>query len=217
MRLAFLGPPGAGKETQARELARRWGIPQVATGDMLRESVAAGTALGREAKAYMDRGYLVPDALIVAMVGERLSRPDAARGYILDGFPRTIPQAEALARLLDERGEKLDRVVYFDVSEAELLRRMTGRRVCRVCQAAYHADFAPPARPDVCDRCGGELYQRDDDRPETVRRRLAVYATQTEPLLAHYRDQGLLATVRGEGPIDEIRAALLRLVDGQAA
>jgi adenylate kinase len=214
--LAFLGPPGAGKGTQARELARRWGVPQVATGDMLRDAVAAGTALGRAAKVYMDRGELVPDDVIVAMIGERLARPDASRGYILDGFPRTLPQAEALGRLLRDRGDALDRVIYFDVSEAELVRRMTGRRVCRGCRAAYHLEFAPPAQPERCDRCGDELEQREDDSPATVERRLQVYAKQTEPLLAYYRERGLLVTVAGEGPIEAVRAALLRAVDGAA-
>lgn len=214
MRLAFLGPPGAGKGTQARELARERGVPQIATGDMLRDAVTAGTPLGREAKASMDRGELVSDSVIIGMVGERLAQPDAAKGFVVDGFPRTLAQAEALETLLEGRGEALDRVVYFDVSEAEILKRMTGRRVCRGCQTAYHVAFAPPKRPGVCDRCGGGLYQREDDREATVRRRLDVYRKQTEPLLAYYRDRGLLATLEGEGEIAEIRAALRRLVDG---
>jgi adenylate kinase len=216
MRVAFLGPPGAGKGTQARELAREWDVPQIATGDMLRDAVKAGTPLGREAKTYMDRGELVPDSVIVAMVGERLAEPDAADGYILDGFPRTVPQAEALAQLLKDRGQALDRVIYFDVSEGEILRRMTGRRVCRACGETFHVVFAPPSRAGVCDRCGGELYQREDDSEATVRRRLDVYARQTAPLLEYYRDRGLLATVAGEGPIDEIRGSLKRLTDAIA-
>jgi adenylate kinase len=216
MRVAFLGPPGAGKGTQARELAREWNVPQIATGDMLRDAVKAGTPLGREAKTYMDRGELVPDSVIVAMVGERLAEPDAADGYILDGFPRTVPQAEALAQLLKDCGQALDRVIYFDVSEGEILRRMTGRRVCRACGETFHVVFAPPSRAGVCDRCGGELYQREDDSEATVRRRLDVYARQTAPLLEYYRDRGLLATVAGEGPIDEIRGSLKRLTDAIA-
>jgi adenylate kinase len=208
----FLGPPGAGKGTQARELARDWGIPQVATGDMFRAAVAAGTRLGQEAKRYMDQGALVPDEVTIGLIAERLGQPDAAKGALLDGFPRTVAQADALDRLLGERGEALDRVVYFDVSEAEILRRLTGRRVCRQCQAAYHTVSAPPRREGVCDRCGGTLDQRADDREATVRERLKVYARQTEPLLDRYRQQGLLVTVKGEGTFDEVRAAIRRSV-----
>jgi adenylate kinase len=213
VRLAFLGPPGAGKGTQARDLARERSVPHIATGDMLRDAVAAGTPLGREAKAYMDRGDLVPDDVIVAMVGERLGQVDAAGGYILDGFPRTLPQATALDALLRDRGKALDRVIYFDVSEGEILRRMTGRRVCRACGETFHVAFAPPRRPGVCDRCDGELYQRDDDSEATVRRRLGVYERQTEPLLAYYRDRELLTAIHGEGTIDDIRASLKAAVD----
>jgi adenylate kinase len=208
VRLVFLGAPGAGKGTQARELAREWGVPQVATGDMLREAVAAGTPLGREARRYMDQGALVPDDVIVGLIAERLAKPDAKGGFILDGFPRTIPQAEALGRLLKDLGVALDRVILFDVSEAELLRRLTGRRSCPKCQATYHVVSAPPRRDNVCDRCGSALVQREDDREETVRKRLGVYAAQTAPLLDYYRDRGLLTTVRGEGSIDDIRTAI---------
>ena len=217
MRVAFLGPPGAGKGTQARELAREWNVPHVATGDMLREAAAAGTALGREAKGYMDRGALVPDDVIIRMIAERLGQPDAPAGFLLDGFPRTIPQAEALERLLKDLGKPLERVVYFDVSEPELLRRLTGRRVCRNCQTAFHLVSAPPRTPGVCDRCGGELYQREDDSEATVRNRLAVYARQTAPLLDWYRGRGLLVSVRGEGTIDEIRRAVREAARGAAA
>lgn len=212
MHLAFLGPPGAGKGTQARELAQEWGVPHIATGDMLREAMAAETPLGREAKPYYDRGALVPDDVIVGMIAERLAQPDAKRGFLLDGFPRTIAQAEALGGLLENLGQPLGRVVFFDVSDAELLRRLTGRRVCRGCGATYHIMSAPPARPDACDRCGGELDQRVDDSEATVRKRLQVYATQTAPLLEYYRERHLLSTVRGEGAIEAIRAALRRAV-----
>jgi adenylate kinase len=208
MRVLFLGPPGAGKGTQARDLAQEWGVPHIATGDMLREAMAADTPLGREAKQYYDRGALVPDEVIVGMIADRLAQPDAKRGFILDGFPRTIGQAEALARLLDSLGQPLERVLFFDVSEAELLRRLTGRRVCRNCGATYHAVSAPPLRAGVCDRCGGELTQRADDSEATVRNRLNVYATQTAPLLEYYRRRGLLTPVPGEGSIDGIRAFL---------
>jgi adenylate kinase len=208
VRLVFLGPPGAGKGTQARDLAGAWGVPQVATGDMLREAVAAGTPLGREARRFMDQGALVPDDVIVGLIGERLAQPDAKKGFVLDGFPRTIPQAEALERLLAERGIGLDRAIYFEVPEAELVRRLTGRRLCRSCQTPYHVVSAPPAREGVCDRCGGQLYQRDDDAEATVRNRLAVYARQTAPLLDFYRRRSLLAEVPGHGPIDAVREAV---------
>jgi adenylate kinase len=210
-RVAFLGPPGAGKGTQARDLAQEWRVPHLATGDMLREAVAAGTPLGREAKGYMDQGALVPDDVIIRMMGERLGKADAGRGFILDGFPRTIAQAEALAKLLKDLGQTLDTVIYFDVSEPELLRRLTGRRVCRTCGHSYHMTSNPPKRAGVCDECGGELYQRDDDAETTVRKRLDVYQRQTAPLLDYYRQRSLLATVSGEGPLatirDSIRAA----------
>jgi adenylate kinase len=205
VRVIFLGPPGAGKGTQARELAREWGVPQVATGDMLRDAAAAGTPLGREARRFMDQGALVPDDVILGLVAERLAQPDAAAGFILDGFPRTIPQAEGLERLLAGLGLTLDRVLVFDVPQDELVRRLSGRRVCRQCGTTFHVSSAPPRQPGVCDRCGGELVQREDDREATVRHRLEVYARQTAPLLARYRAEGLVATVAGEGPIDAIR------------
>jgi adenylate kinase len=208
MRLLFLGPPGAGKGTQARELAREWGVPQVATGDMLREAMTAGTPLGRAAKQYYDRGELVPDDVILKMVAERFGQPDAAQGFILDGFPRTIAQAEGLAAMLNALGHQIDRVIYFDVSEPELVRRLTGRRLCRTCQTPYHVVSAPPKRAGVCDKCGGELYQRVDDSEATVRNRLQVYENQTSPLLDYYRTRGLLRTVSGEGALDKIRQAL---------
>jgi adenylate kinase len=217
VRVAFLGPPGAGKGTQARELAREWGVPHVATGDMLRDAAAAGTPLGREAKGYMDRGALVPDDVIIRMIAERLRQPDARTGFLLDGFPRTIAQAEGLERLLKDLGRPLERVVYFDVSEPELLRRLTGRRVCRACQTAFHLVSAPPKKDGVCDRCGGELYQREDDREATVRNRLSVYARQTAPLLDWYQTRGLLVTVPGEGAIADIRRGVREATRGAAA
>jgi adenylate kinase len=208
VRVAFLGPPGAGKGTQARDLAHEWGGLHLATGDMLREAVAAGSPLGREAKGYMDKGALVPDDVIIRMMGERLSAADAGRGFILDGFPRTIAQAEALAKLLKDLGQTLDAIVYFDVSEPELLRRLTGRRVCRKCGHSYHVTSNPPKHAGVCDACGGELYQRDDDAEATVRNRLEVYRRETAPLLDYYRQRNLLVTVSGEGPVATIRDAI---------
>jgi adenylate kinase len=210
VRLIFLGPPGAGKGTQARDLAREWRVPQVATGEMLREAVAAGTPLGREAKRIMDTGALVPDDVMIGLIAERLRQPDAAGGFILDGFPRTIAQAEALDRLLKDLGQKLDAVLYFEVAEPELVRRLTGRRLCRQCQTAFHLVSAPPQRAGVCDRCGGELYQREDDSEATVRHRLQVYERQTAPLLDYYRQRDQLASIEGEGAIATIREAIRR-------
>jgi adenylate kinase len=210
MRAIFLGPPGAGKGTQARVLAREWGVPHIATGDMLREAMAAGTPLGRQAKGYYDRGELVPDDVIVGLIADRLRQPDAARGFLLDGFPRTIAQGEALDRMLKDFGQALDAVLFFEVAEPELLRRLTGRRLCRQCQTAFHLVSAPPKREGVCDQCGGELYQRADDSEATVRNRLQVYARQTAPLLDYYRGHGLLTAVNGEGSVETIQAAIRR-------
>ena len=212
LRLVFLGPPGAGKGTQARELAREWRVPQVSTGDMLREAAAAGTALGREAKRFMDAGTLVPDEVVIGLVDERLDQADASDGFILDGFPRTPAQAQALDALLRRRSLELDRVLYFEVSRPELMRRLTGRRTCRQCGAGYHVVSAPPRTADRCDRCGGELYQREDDDAPTVSRRLDVYDTQTAPLLDYYKARGVLTAVPGEGAVPEIATAIRRAV-----
>ena len=215
MRLIFLGPPGAGKGTQARELAREWGVPQIATGEMLREAVAAGTHLGREASRIMEKGALVPDNVMIGLIAERLRQPDAVGGFILDGFPRTLAQAEALERLLKDLGQTLDGVLFFEVAEPELVRRLTGRRLCRQCQTAFHVVSAPPQREGVCDRCGGELYQRDDDSEATVRHRLDVYERQTAPLLDYYRDRSLLVPIQGEGAVGTIRDAIRRAAEAR--
>ena len=212
LRVIFLGPPGAGKGTQADDLASEWGVPHVATGDMLRDAAACGTRLGLEAKRYMDTGALVPDDVVIGLVGERLAEPDAERGAVLDGFPRTVAQAEALDRLLADRGVTIDRVVFFDVSRNELLRRLTGRRVCRRCGATYHEVSAPPRVPGTCDRCGGELYEREDDGEVAVAMRLDVYANQTAPLLDYYRSRGLLSPIPGEGTVRDVAAAVRRVV-----
>jgi adenylate kinase len=213
MRVIFLGPPGAGKGTQARRAAARWEVPQIATGDVLREAVAAGTGLGGQAKRYMDAGELVPDAIIIGLAGEVLDRPAARKGFVLDGFPRTLAQAEALARLLEERGLALDRVVLFRIDDADLIARLTGRRVCRQCGRNYHLTFSPPARPGVCDACGGELYQRTDDEEATVRRRLAVYQRDTRPLVEYYRDRGLLAEIPAGAAVDAVFDAVLKATE----
>ena len=216
-RVVFLGAPGAGKGTQARRLAGGWAVPQVATGDMLREAVAEGTPLGREAKRFMDSGALVPDEVVIGLVDERLARPDAASGYVLDGFPRTVAQAEALDALLRRRGQDLDRVIFFDVSRDELLRRLTGRRICRQCGTAFHLISAPPRVAGRCDQCGGELYQRPDDAEATVAHRLDVYQKQTAPLLDYYRDRGLLVRVEGEGPVERVAESIQKAVRAEAA
>ena len=213
MRVVFLGPPGAGKGTQAMLAAARWGVLQISTGDMLRHAVAAGTELGRRAKGYMDAGELVPDDVIIGLVGETLGRPEARKGFVLDGFPRTLAQAEALDRLLDERGLELDRVVLFRISDAALVERITGRRVCRQCGRNYHVTFSPPTRADVCDACGAPLYQRSDDEEATVRRRLAVYERDTRPLAEYYRGRNLLDEVSGEGSVDRVFEAVLGVTE----
>jgi adenylate kinase len=204
MRIILLGPPGSGKGTQASALEARESIPHIASGDLLRANVRDHTELGRRAKPYMDRGELVPDDLILDMMAERLSEPDARQGYVLDGFPRTVAQAEALAERLERLGAQLDAVVYLNVPEAEILRRLSGRRTCPSCNAIYHVDTMPPRRAGVCDKCGTALIQRDDERPEVVRNRLEVYAEQTQPLLDYYRQRGLLREIDGMIGVENI-------------
>lgn len=201
MKLVLLGPPGAGKGTQAESLARKYSVPHISTGDILREAVREGTELGRKAKGYMDRGELVPDDLVVAMVAGRLGEPDCAGGWILDGFPRSVGQAEALdARLGDEPYV----VAYFDAPEDAVIERLSGRRVCSKCKRNYNARFSPPKNDGVCDGCGGELFQREDDRPETVRARLRTYEEQTASLTDRYESAGKLVRVDGSGRPDVV-------------
>jgi len=214
MRIILLGPPGAGKGTQAKLLIERLRIPQISTGDMLRAAAKDGTPLGRQAKAYMDRGALVPDEVIIGLVRERLQAPDCARGYVLDGFPRTVAQAEALEKTLGELRLSLDHVLCLDVPSEDLVARIAGRRTCRQCGAMSHVRFSPTRRDGVCDVCGGETYQRDDDREETVRRRLAVYAEQTAPLVRFYQGHGLLRRIAGTGEIGEIFARMVQSLGG---
>ncbi len=204
-RLVFLGPPGAGKGTQAVWIAEQLGIPHVSTGDILRAAVKAGTPLGKEASGYMDSGKLVPDDLVNRMVAERLGRPDCAGGFLLDGFPRTLVQGEALAKTLKVLKTGLDAVIYFDVARDELIRRLTGRRTCPKCGANYHVETLKPKVTGVCDKCGAGLIQRVDDTVETVANRLEVYQRQTADLIEFYRDRGLLKDVSGDLSIDEVR------------
>jgi adenylate kinase len=217
MRLILLGPPGAGKGTQAQWIKETWGIPQLSTGEMLREAVAKGTEVGREAKAIMEAGKLVSDDIINRIVAERIDQPDCRNGFILDGFPRTIPQAEALDRMLAERGLKLDAVVEIRVDNAALVQRIAGRFSCAKCGAGYHDTFKPTRRPGVCDECGStEFVRRKDDNAETVQARLAAYEAQTAPLLPYYEAKGLVRTVDGMAPIDDVTAAIRRALEAAA-
>jgi adenylate kinase len=214
MYLVLLGGPGAGKGTQAERLSAALAIPQISTGDLFRENLKGETELGLLAKGYMERGELVPDDVTVGMVRERLKRPDAAQGAILDGFPRTVAQAEALDQLLEDMGQGLAAVPYIKVPEDVLLARLAGRWTCQACGAMYHQIFSPPQEAGVCDRCGGSLYQRPDDTPETQKHRIEVYFEQTAPLIDYYRNKGLLVEVDGRPGIDEIQSELLDIVQG---
>ncbi|RLI80018.1 adenylate kinase [Archaeoglobales archaeon] len=215
MNLILLGGPGAGKGTQAKLIVEEYKIPQISTGDMLRDAVKQGTELGKKAKEYMDKGELVPDEIVIGIVRDRLKQPDCEKGFILDGFPRTIAQAEALDKMLDEIGKKIDAVINIYVPEEEIVKRIVNRRTCKKCGAIYHLIYSPPKEPDKCDKCGGELYQRDDDKEETVRERLRVYKEQTEPLIEYYKKKGILYNVDGtkdiNGVFEEIKGVLSKL------
>jgi adenylate kinase len=204
VRLVLVGPPGAGKGTQAQFIAEAYRIPKISTGDIFRANVAQGTPLGITARKYMDAGDLVPDEVTVEMVRERLSQRDAQGGFLLDGFPRTVPQAEVLDELLAELGGGLNVVLELIVDTDEVVRRLSGRRTCRTCNHVWHLDFDPPADALVCDLCGGELFQRDDDREETIRHRLDIFHDQTEPLVDYYAERGILTGIDAIGPVDDV-------------
>ncbi len=204
MRIVLVGPPGAGKGTQAQFIASHLSIPKISTGDIFRANVSGNTPLGQKAKEYMDRGDLVPDEVTIAMVRDRLAEEDAQEGFLLDGFPRNVPQAETLKKILAEMDRRLDLVLELVVDDDEVVRRLSGRRTCRKCGRIWHLVFDPPAKEGVCDVCGGELFQRDDDREETIRHRLEVYQEQTAPLASFYADEGILVGLDATGPVEEV-------------
>jgi len=211
MNLILLGPPGAGKGTQAQMIAESDHIPQISTGDILRKAVKEGTPLGKKAKVFMDQGKLVPDEVVISIIDERLREPDCNPGFILDGFPRTTSQAEALQPILSKMGKSIDHVINIEVDTEELVRRLTGRRTCKNCGAMFHILFHPPRLEGMCDRCGGSLYQREDDKEETIRTRLNEYQRQTAPLIEYYQLKNLLRSVRGVGGEKEIFERIVRL------
>ncbi len=214
MRMILLGPPGAGKGTQAKDLVNKYGIPQISTGDILRKNLAEKTPLGLEAKKYMDKGELVPDSVVVGIVKERLKESDCAKGYILDGFPRTVPQAQELDKALADMGTPLDKVLSIEVPDEELVKRLSGRRTCRSCQEGFHVMFKKPKVEGKCDKCGGELYQRDDDKEESIKNRLKVYQSSTSPLIDYYKAKGLLRDVNGVGDMKEILGRMVKALEG---
>ncbi len=212
MRVIFLGPPGVGKGTQADFIAQKYGIPKLSTGDLLRESVANETELGKEARGYMNRGELVPDAVVVGLVEEKLSSPECKNGFLLDGFPRTEAQADQLSRYLAATGKSLDQVVYFTLKKDEIIRRISGRRSCPECKAVYHLESIPPIKDGVCDVCEQSLIQRNDDKPETVESRLAVYQEQTAPLVEYYKTRKILGELDGAGLVSAVQERLVALL-----
>ncbi|HXV80049.1 MAG TPA: adenylate kinase [Candidatus Binatia bacterium] len=214
--VVLLGPPGAGKGTQAKLLGERFEACQVSTGDILRKAVAEESPLGKEAGEYLKRGDLVPDSTMVKLVAERLTEEDCARGFILDGFPRTIPQAQSFDQILQQRGLELHSVLLVQVPQGVIVERLAGRRTCKSCGALYHLSFNPPTRENICDRCGGKLVQRDDDREETIRARLKVYKNQTTPLADYYRKRSILREIDGVGTVEEIRNRVVKALGDPA-
>lgn len=212
MYVVFLGAPGAGKGTQAADVARKLNMVHISSGDLFRQALGKGTELGKKAKSYMERGELVPDEVTTQMVLERLAVPDCARGVILDGFPRNLAQAQSLDKALKQQKKDVDKVILLEVSDEELIKRLSGRRICRNCQAVYHIMNSPPKVAGKCDKCGGELYQRTDDNVETIKNRLEVYAAQTAPLIDYYRKQGKLTEVRGEGGVDVVSGKIIEVL-----
>ncbi|POX41837.1 adenylate kinase [Streptomyces sp. Ru73] len=218
MRIVLVGPPGAGKGTQAAYLAENLAIPHISTGDLFRANISQGTELGKQAKAYMDAGNLVPDEVTIGMARDRMNQPDAERGFLLDGFPRNVSQAEALDEALKDDSVKLDAVLDLEVPEDEVVKRIAGRRICRKNSGhVFHVTYNPPKQEGVCDICGGELYQRDDDREDTVRNRLEVYHTQTEPIIDYYRAQGLVTTISAMGQVQEVTQRAMEALQREAA
>lgn len=216
MNIVLMGLPGAGKGTQAALIVERLHIPHISTGDMFRQAVKEETSLGLKAKEYMDQGLLVPDEVTIGIVKDRLSQPDCKEGFLLDGFPRTVPQAEALDRTLHELDKELEHVIHIEVPVDVLIKRLTGRRICKSCGATYHLVYNPPKAEGVCDRCGGELYQRADDSEDTVSKRLEVNLAQTEPLLHYYREKGILKSLNGEQDIEEVFKMIEDILRGRS-
>jgi adenylate kinase len=212
MKIIMLGAPGAGKGTQAKMIAEKYGIPHISTGDIFRANIKNGTELGKEAKKYMDQGLLVPDELTVKILLDRVAQADCKNGYVLDGFPRTIPQAEVLDKALEELGDKIDYAIDVDVPDENIVKRMGGRRACLSCGATYHIEHVPPKKEGICDNCGQELVLRDDDKPETVKNRLNVYHEQTQPLIEFYTKQGVLRTVDGTVDMQDVFAAIVNIL-----
>ena len=212
MKIIMLGAPGAGKGTQAKKIAEKYQIPHISTGDIFRANIKGGTELGMKAKTFMDQGMLVPDEITIGMLMDRIGQEDCINGYVLDGFPRTIPQAESLTKALAERGEKVDYAINVDVPDENIINRMSGRRACLGCGATYHITFNPPVKEGICDTCGQELVLRDDDKPETVKKRLDVYHQQTQPLIDYYKNAEVLAEVDGTQPMEAVFQGIVEIL-----